>query len=41
MVLDLYCLPDDAFYASGFRGQDRGVLKLEMVTQVYIVLGYG
>jgi hypothetical protein len=41
MKLDIYCLPDDAFHAYGFRGQDPGVLKLDTVTQVYAVIGYG
>jgi len=35
MDFDLCCLPDDAFHASGFHGQDPGVLKLDTMTQVY------
>jgi len=41
MELDPYWLPDDAFHASGFRGQDPGVLKLDTVTQVNTLLGHG
>jgi hypothetical protein len=41
MEFSLYFFPDDAFHASGFRGQDPGVLKLIMVVQVYAVLGHG
>jgi hypothetical protein len=37
----LYCFHDDAFHASGFLGQDTGILKLDAVTQVYAVLGHG
>jgi len=37
MELNLCCFPDDAFHASRFCGQGPGVLKLNAVTQIYIV----
>jgi hypothetical protein len=40
MEVNLYCFPYDVFHASGFHGQDIVVLKLDIVTQVYVVLGY-
>jgi len=41
MGLDLYCLPDNAFHASSFRGQEPGVPKLYTVTQISAMLDYG
>jgi hypothetical protein len=41
MAVDPYRLPDDAFNASGFRGQDPGVLKVDTVTHFSTVLGLG
>jgi hypothetical protein len=37
MDLDLYQLPDDPVHASGFFGQDIGVLQLDVIAQVYAV----
>jgi hypothetical protein len=41
MELNLYCLLDNVFHASGFHSQDPGVLKLDTVMQAYAVLGHG
>jgi hypothetical protein len=41
MKLSPYHFPDDAFCISIFLDQDTGVLKLDVVTHVYAVLGHG
>jgi hypothetical protein len=41
MEVNVCFLPDDVFHASGFHGQDPGVLKLNTVTQAIAVLGHG
>jgi len=41
MELNLCHFPYDAFHTSRFHGQDIGVMKLDMVTQLYAVLGHG
>jgi len=40
MELNNYCLPDNVFHASGFHGQDHGVLKVDTVIQVFALLGH-
>jgi hypothetical protein len=37
--LNLYHFPGGAFHMSRFLGQYAGVMKLDVVTQVYAVLG--
>jgi hypothetical protein len=41
MELNLYHFPDDSFHAFGFHGQNTGVLKLDVMTQVYATLDHG
>jgi hypothetical protein len=41
MDLNLSCFPNEAFHASGFLGQDTGVIKQDVVTQVNCVLCHG
>jgi hypothetical protein len=40
MELNLFLFPDDAFHASRFYDLDAGVLKLDVVTQVYVVFSH-
>jgi len=37
----MYCCPDNAFHTSRFPGQDTGVMKVDVVVQVYAVLSHG
>jgi len=38
LELYLYCFPNDAFDTCGFLGQDNGVIKVDVVTQINAVL---
>jgi hypothetical protein len=41
MELNFFHLPNKTFHMSGVLGQDIGVVKLDVVTQVYAVLSHG
>jgi hypothetical protein len=41
MELNLFHFHDDVFPMSRFLGQDTSVIKLDVVTEVGAVLGYG
>jgi hypothetical protein len=41
MELNLNSLPNDAIHVSGFSGEDGGLVKLNVVSQVDGVFSYG